>query len=300
MRKTIFIAVFFSLFCAVLGASFFQGGDYLTHYYKSKQGCESSFFVQNNSVAQCESYTPLFHWIAFPFTFNENAFFFFTIFLFVFLTPLIIYKYTNNWYSALIYFCASNYVWYFMDGIFPQALAQLFIFILFFTKDRRLEIVLIPLIILSHGSGFMAVLFVLFFKYVDLAGWLCSSVFGANQSTTPQVIYTKIGSSGGLDFQINNVLHFFTKLFPIPFLFMALKESSQNDKRTFGLLVFLIIAGFVYAPRVWYLAFILAIPSITKFFEKQPKKNKIYLLVFTILYGVFQVYTFYTYHTQCV
>lgn len=296
MKKTILISIVFAILYISLGVSFFQGGDYQFHYEKSNQGCPTTFFQTPLALSTCEGYTPLFHYLARLFSFSENAFFYFTILLFVLLTPIIIYHYTKNWYATLLYFFASNYIYYFMDGIYPQALAGILLFTLYYTKDRRIEFAIFPLLILAHGSGFVAGLFILFFKYFDITGWLCSSVFVNNQ---PSSIYDRIGSSGGLDFAPNNILHFFLVTFPIPYLWMALKESFDHEKKTFALIVFIIVAGFVYAPRVWYTGFLLAIPPITKFYERQSSNQKKYYVLFTLLIGVVQFYLFFNYHTQC-
>lgn len=296
MKKTLTLSLLFCIPLILLGATFFQGGDYIFHFQKASVGCDSSALTIEQQEA-CKVYTPLFHWLAIPFSFSENAFFYFTIFLFIIVSPLVIFYYSKSWYSTLLYFGASNYVFYFMDGIFPQAVANLFLFILFFTKDRRIEIAIIPLLILTHGSALIAGIALLFFKHVDLKGWLCSSVFLNNK---PEAVYEKIGSTGGIDFSVNNILHFFTLTFPFPFMIIALKETWDKNQRYFGVLVFLIFMGFIYANIVWYLSFLIAIPAMSSYYQSRGFLGRACLIVFTLAFGIIQFYLFWNYHTYCV
>lgn len=279
-----------------LGANNFKAGDYDYHFNKSKNGCDNSFFENKNLKRACEEYAPLFHILAKPFTFNQNAFFYFTIILFLIISPLIILDHTKNYFSVLLYFTASDYIFYFMDGIFPQALANILLFLLFFTKDSRVEVGLLPILIVTHGSAFIAGIIILLLKKIDIEAFFCSSIF-LNQK--PEILYQKLGSVGGIDFRLSNIIYFFSRIFPLPFFLIALKQTWETNKKYFSLIIILFIAGFFYASRVWYLSFLLSIPAITMFYEKQNTLGKIALILSCFIFFTINVVLFNRLKTLC-
>ena len=155
--KAVALAALFTFIFAFFAGNFAGGGDYSFHFEKAKNDCE-------NLNDACEIYAPLFSWIAKPFAFHPNAFFFFTVFLIGFVTPMLLFLLSKNWLSVWFYYSITSYYWFFIDGIFAQALAMILLLLVLFLKDWKQQALMVLLAILSHGTGFFLVLITFLLK----------------------------------------------------------------------------------------------------------------------------------------
>jgi len=247
-----------------------SGGDYDRHFYKAKNGCEGSETVGWGEEA-CETYSPLFHVIAQPFTYHQNAFFYFVLLILGLITPLILFWFTKEWLSVVLYFTTTVYFYFSIDGFFPQALAGIILLLIFLVRDWRIQVALVLLSIFAHGHAFLLCLiaFVLTnFKrgFLNNAFLGCSSTFGANK---PEIFNTNIEGfiTTGVPFQLNHALIFFARIFPFPFLVCSVWYSVNKKYKNELLLMALVcfVAGFTVSHRAFYFIPLLLIPSLTMF-----------------------------------
>ena len=229
MKKSILIASIFVLLIAFLGQDYIGGGEHTFNYMKAKIGC-----IEEYKTQECETYTPLFHILASPFTFQEKQFWFFCVFLFGFIMPLSFYYLTKHWISVWLFISSTSAFYYLIDGVYPQALAMLICILIFAVKDWRWQSVLVLLATMAHGHGFWLGMtaFTLNRAWIILEPKIkdisfrdimlgCSSVFGLNKPEIldQQVQIDAIGKLGSGAYHINfaNILSLFTKIFPLPF-----------------------------------------------------------------------------------
>jgi len=274
-NKNLFKAIaicclFMFVFSYFFSGLFQSGGDYNQHFYKAKNGCEGSETIGWSEDA-CEIYAPLFHTIAQPFTYHENAFFYFVLLLLGLVTPLIVFWFTKEWISVILYFTTTVYFYFNIDGFFPQALAGIILLLIFLVRDWRIQVALVGLSIFAHGHAFLLCL--IGFGLINFKkGFLnnkflgCSSTFGANK---PEVFDTPIQGlvTTGVQFKLSHVLVFFARIFPLPFLICSIWYSI-NKKYKIDLLLmacFCFIAGFTVSHRAFYFIPLLLIPSLTMF-----------------------------------
>lgn len=300
----------FTLVFAFIANGFIDGGDYTFHYDKAKNGC-SWWDVE------CEQYAPLFHWLAGPFTFHTQAFAYFAIFLVAFVTPLALFFLSKNWFSVWLYY-TTGYFWFMVDGIFAQALAGILLLVLLTSEDWRVELSMVLLGILAHGHGFFLILMAFVLKHAwfaiepkvksfDFNVWeklfACSGVFGYSKPAildAPVSIGGKQLVSTGTDFTVSNLLIPFTKIFPFPYLVGVWYScSKRKDLHLVGIALGATVAGFWISHRIFYVIPLVLIPSVTDWFDEQPKKTRVLFGVLTFLLFCFQVYTWVNYKILC-
>jgi len=284
------VCCLFVLVFTLFFSSYFKGGDYGSHLIKAREGCEG--IEQNDKVnwskESCESYAPLFHFIAKPFSFHENSFFYFTMLLFGIITPMLLFLISKNWLSVVFYFTITNYFYFIADGIFSQGLAVILLLSLFVFKDWRLQLAIVFLSIFSHGHGFYLCLIgflILNFKEGFLG---CSATFGENKPAVLDEQFLELTSTGSA-FNLGNILIFFTRIFPFPFLLLSvwfsLKEKYRIDLLLMSMICF--IAGLLVSHRIFYVIPLLLIPALTNFAVTLKGKQRIVFWVFVLICFVY-------------
>ena len=239
LAKSIVIALAFTLLIAVLGISVQGGGEYVFNFQKAAGDC--------GETNECETYTPLFHYLASWFAFSENSFWFFTVFLFGFAIPMIFYYLTKNSMSVWLYISSSSAFYYLIDGVFPQGLALGLCLLIFAVKDWRIQSLLVLAASLSHGHGFYLGLTAFLlnrawiyaeankfdFREIFLS---CSGIFGLDRPDIldmkiDTVIGTTVTVAKAYPITITNVLSLFSKMFPLPFWIVSFWYSIKKRYR---------------------------------------------------------------------
>lgn len=303
IKKAIVIALSFTLLIVVLGQGIQGGGEYKFNYLKAQDKCE-----ETGKVEDCESYTPLFHIIAHPFAFSENAFWYFSVVLLGFIIPLIFYFLTKNWFSVWLYYSTSSAFYFLIDGVMPQALAMGLCLLILTVKDWRIQIGILLLSSMAHGHGFIMCLTALIVNRVwllitnDEDSWnnillSCSGVFG---TARPETLDTKILGPSAYPITITNILSLFTKIFPFPLYIIAFYYSIKHKYRLDLITMAIIALVFgISSHRSWYLIPMMLIPSVSMFYMSLNKRHKLWLLGFTILTFIFQVWSWWNYKILC-
>ena len=283
LKKALFVCCLFILvFSYFFSGIFPSGGYYDRHFFKAKNGCIGSEIVYWDKEP-CESYAPLFHWLARPFTFHENAFFYFVIILIGLITPLLLFALTKNWLSVILYFTTTTYFYFMIDGFFSQAIAGILLLTIFLTKDWRIQTIILLLSIFSHGHGFLLCLTAFLITNFKNGFFSCSATFGANK---PQIFESPIEGmvTTGTQFTVSHALVFFARIFPLPSLVFSVWYAVTKKYRL-DLLVMSIVCfagGFLISHRTFYFIPLLLIPSLTMFASEQKGnwKTGFWLLVF--------------------
>ncbi len=309
ISKAVALAALFTLAFAYFGPTYAGGGDYDFHFEKSLNGCE-------NLDSSCEIYAPLFSWVASPFTFHSNAFFFFVVFLFAFVTPMLLFLLSKNWLSVWLYFSITSYYWFVIDGIFAQGLAMILLLLVLVLKDWKHQAIIVLLAITSHGSGFFLVLMAFVVKNLlakenvkQLFGELkkknfnkiipCSGVFGLQE---PEILKQPVEGliSTGKSFTVGNLLIPFTKIFPLPYAFFAFRQALRDKNYTIVVLtVITIFAGFWLSHRIFYMLPLLLIPSLVSWVETLKQSHRRIFLLSTLLVFGFQLYSWFNFKLVC-
>jgi len=312
LNKAVALAALFTFIFAFLAVNYAGGGDYSFHFKKAKNGCENS----NPDNQNCEVYAPLFHWIAKPFAFHPNAFFYFTVFLIGFVTPMLLFLLSRNWLAVWFYYSTTSYYWFMIDGIFAQALAMILLLLVLILKDWKHQALIVLLAILSHGSGFFLVLITFFVKNIltkenitELLDELkekdwkkiipCSGVFGVQQ---PLVLKEQVGNliTTGQKFTFGDLLIPFTKIFPFPFTFFALRQALRDKHyHILGLTLVTFAAGFWVSHRIFYMLPLILIPSLTDWVETLNPRHRIIFLLITLGVFGFQLYSWLNFKLVC-
>ena len=315
MKKSILIASIFVLLIAFLGQDYIGSGEHTFNYMKAKIGC-----IEEYKTQECETYTPLFHILASPFTFQEKQFWFFCVFLFGFIMPLSFYYLTKHWISVWLFISSTSAFYYLIDGVYPQALAMLICILIFAVKDWRWQSVLVLLATMAHGHGFWLGMtaFTLNRAWIILEPKIkdisfrdimlgCSSVFGLNKPEIldQQVQIDAIGKLGSGAYHINfaNILSLFTKIFPLPFwiisIWYSLKYKIRWDMFAMALIALVFAFTSSGSHRSWYLIPLMFIPALSEFYINLSFKYKCIFLIFTIGCFVLQIWMWFNYKTLC-
>lgn len=302
LSKAITITTIFVLFFIMLFSSFKGGGDYDFHFSKAQGDC--------SQYRSCDYYTPLFHWLAGPFAFHENAFFYFVLFLLAFVTPMLLYLITKDWLVTWLYFATTSYFWFFINGIFAQATAMILLLLVVYFKDWRKQAIVVLLAALAHGHGFLlclaAFICIHFVKaFQNKFNWMkvlpaCSGTFGTNP---PEVLNKPVDGlvTTGVQFRVADVLIPFTKIFPLP-LFIICVWWVFNKKEHLDLFlisIISIIAGFWISHRAFYILPLVLLPILVKWSRSlEPKWFKGFI-VLTIIFFIYQLYSWLNYKLVC-
>ena len=295
--KAVFLCGLFVLLFSTTFKQYAGGGDYDFHREKALNGCE-------NMGESCEMYAPLLSFIAAPFAFHENAFFYFVVFLMAFVTPMLLYAISRKWVVVWFYFSCTSYYWFFVDGIFAQATAMILLLLVVYFKDWRLQALMVLLAITAHGHGFLLCLiaFVLLnFEKIGSNIWLgCSGVFGRNP---PEILNQPVGdlTTMGVQFRVADGLILFTKIFPLP-LFLVCGWFVWYHRRYVGLFLIAlasIVSGFLYSHRMFYVVPIVCLPILVEwFYGLDENYRRWFLLVTLVLFG-FQLYSWFNFKLVC-
>ena len=303
-NKAIALALLFTLFfCFFLNIQILKG-DYPFHYEKAKNGCANL-----EEDYSCGSYAPLFHWLAQPFVFHENAFFYFTIILFAFVTPMLLYYITRHWIVVWFYFSTNAYYWTVLDGIFSQGLAVILLLLLIALqkKDWRIQALIVVVSITSHGHGFFLVagsfLILQFWKIVqnDLYKLKkhfakiflgCTGVFG--KQGLPEILNIKIQQFPSVwqHMTIGNFLLIFTKIFPLPYFYFSIKKLLHKKESTGLVLIalMLFVTGFWIQERIFYIIPLVLLPGLAWYYEDLSRDKKILFVLSTLVIFAIQIY----------
>ena len=301
--KAVALAALFTFIFAFFASSFAGGGDYSFHLEKARNDC-------TNLGEACEIYAPLFSWIAKPFAFHENSFFFFVVFLLAFVVPMILYLLTERWIVVWLYFSTSSFFWFFIDGIFAQALAFILLLLVLYFKDWRLQGLMVLIAITAHGHGFYLVLLAFLLKNLFEIGeknplnllFPCSGVFGINK---PVILTQEIDGliTTGKSFTVADALIPFTKIFPFPYMFLAVRQAFKDKKYVYLVLfVVALVSGFWISHRIFYLIPLVLLPSLAEWAVKLKEKNVnhyyLFLLSTLVAFG-FQLYSWLQFKLVC-
>lgn len=294
------------LFLGVLPPKFNgQGYDYQFHFDKARGQDES-----NGKVTVV--YPPLFHWLAGPFSFNEPAFYLFSLFLIGILTPMLLFYLTDNWVSVAFYFAVSEYFWFFEQGVYAQALIGIFLILVLMFDDWGFRAILLLLATLSHSTGFFAIGLTMLVLALHESGLLkkavgflpgCSGLVGNKRPDTllDTRIIELVDSHQSLHgFRVSYILKLAFQIFPLPFLFMSMKYLWKHKLDYFLLIIAFVIVGFFLNYRVWYFITIPGIFGLTRFYENMNNPNlKKLFWILVILFGIFQFYMWFNYKWSC-
>lgn len=287
-------------------AKYRGGGDYDFHLEKAIGDCSS----RNG----CETYAPLFHWLAGPFSFHENAFFYFALFLLAFVTPMLLYLITKDWLVVWLYFSTTSYFWFFINGIFAQALAMIFLLLVIYFKDWRLQALVVLLSAIAHGHGFFLCLVAFICIHLVKAfggklkelGWVkvlpaCSGTFGANP---PEILNEPVDGlvTTGEQFRVVDGLIAFTKIFPFPLMIVAVWWVINKKEYLELLLIALVamVAGFWISHRAFYVMPLVLLPVIVKWSRSLESKWFKGFIALTIIFFIYQLYSWLNYKWVCV
>lgn len=247
--------------------------DYSAHYEMAKENYLGERFTQ-------PAYAPLLATLLGIFTVKIEYFNFAAMFLIIIITPLLLVYITKNWLAALFYFTTSTYFYFTSAGLLSQALLGIFILLLFCSKNIYLRLGFVLLGGISHSYGVYAMLGALLiillkengFHKFYLAGF-CSPVWGNKISP---LLTQKVNPvlSGVEGIAINDILSFFTKIAPFPFLFIAIKTFLEEKDYDYLLLIGVcFVAAYFVNARILYMIGLFSIIGFTKGFHKLVAKK---------------------------
>lgn len=270
-NKALIVCLFFLLAFSLVPSNWHKVGDFQFHFEKASGQCESE---------NCLSYYPLFHWLASTFAFNERAFIHFFLFLIVFVTPILLFLLTKHWMVTWLYFSVTQYVYTIVNGAYPQALAMVFLILLIYTKNPYARMGVLIIGLLAHSQSFILLLLVwfiitLFENLPKLKNFFpaCSALFGIQetdligQKISIQIIDVT-GTVRASNFLIKDILNFFVRVFPLPFLLMAFWQvKKEKDWALFAIVGLVFYYGIVAVqPRLFFVIPILLLPALTRFY----------------------------------
>lgn len=305
IKKAFLIAIAFLMFFTLLPPNWHMVGDFNFHYEKAKD-CEYS-----STPETCNSYYPLLHFLGHNFSYSKIAFVNFLMLILIFLTPLALFFVTKKAFSVWLYFAATQYPYLIEGGAaYPQALAGIFLLLFLGTKNNFFRTIIFLIAMLAHSQAFYFVGFVwivtLFFENLDKIKhgfWACGLL--PTESLLNDKINLTIVNKNGLipiGILIKDILNFFVRTFPFPFLIFSLWQSwKDKDWTTIFLTVFLIYAGIAVVPRVFGVIPLILLPALTRWYYSQsnPKIKKIFLIL-TIASFLFQIVTWANYKLNCL
>lgn len=325
------------VFIFTLGFSYFllytiekEHADYGRHFFKASTDCkgdaEKYGWEINDWQGQntCETYAPLFHWLAKPFAFDMKTFNYFLAILIFIATPLTLVYISRHWISAWFFFATTHYAWYFIDGAYPQALANLLAIAILIEKDWKIDIILALLATISHSHGFILALVVLTAKYfnklniketiIKITGKIkffglvllqCSGIFGNKR---PEILETKVEdiigghvTNTGSPMELRDPLQFVTRTFPVMYIYWAVKKAWQKNRIDLIIIaVFAIIGGFTTSARMFYVVPLALIPALSWFYKDLNPNQKKWFILLTIANFLFLLWAFVNLKQTCL
>jgi len=303
----IFTALFSSTLAQTTGK---MNADHGRHYAKAAFDCEWEGEIYGWTQEECKDYAPMFHFLAKPFAFSLNVFNQFSIFLILVITPLILVYISREWISAWLFFTTTNYLYFFIDGAYPQALANIFAFAILIEKDWKIDIGLVLIAGLSHGYGFILALIILAAKYAhkfrlsEKILLSCSGIFGEN---IPKILETKVedvigikATNTGNPMEVRDPIHFITKVFPIMYIYWGMKKAWKEKRIDLVLIATAgIIGGLIDSSRIFYIVPLALIPALSWWYKDLDYNQKKWFILLTIINGLFLLYTFINLKQTC-
>lgn len=279
----------------------FQFGDFKFHYYKTRGECIEKL------GRECD-YAPLFHFLAFPFSYSREAFWLFGITILGLFIPLLIFEITKSKFAVFSYFTSTNIFWFMSFGYYPLALATLMCLLAWHLKKAWQKAIIVLLAILTHSHAFYAVLlFALFssmhhFKKFKMAGLIlgCRKLPLAEKKIIPPdmaVEHSGIGSGQGLS--AGTAISFFIKGFPFPFAVFSVREMLQKKKYN---LLFLFVALFFFASVSYRVLLFASLPllfGLADYYENANTKTKTMLKVLSALFLIIQLCSWIAMRIEC-
>lgn len=295
--KAIVLLILFTTLFYFSISYFARGGDFLFHLQKASGNC-----FENN----CLIYAPLFHWLGAPFAFHENAFMGFALLIIGVITPWLLFKQEKNWLTVWFYFTTSSYFWFFIDGIYSQALAHVFFLAILVNKEFKYDVLFLGLATLAHGHGFylaaLAILGKNLFHALKEDKWFlpaCSGVFGHN---SPEVLTQQVNGlmTHGQPFTIANILLPFTKIYPFFYWFLSVFQVFKERRwETLFLVGSILILGLLISHRIFYLIPLLLIPGLVRFTMGTSVFGRRIVLGSSLLVFGFQLFSWVNFKLLC-
>lgn len=238
---------------------------------------------------ECQDYKPLLATITWPFTQNPWTYTLTMHILIGIITPLTLYYLTNkHWTTILFYYTTTSYYYYHIDGIYAQALTTTLAIILITTQKWKITIPTTILMTLAHGHGLPLALLIITTKQLPQAILACTGTLG---KYTPEALKTTIGTVGGINRTIENLIHPLTRITPLPFLLIALKQNHKDKKHYLNIIIIItLLASLTISIRTAYIATIPMIIGLTNYYQQTTHKK--ILLTTTIIWGIYQLYAY--------
>lgn len=306
-KKAFIVTLFFFLLFIFAPLNWHFSGDFNFHYSKAR-GCEN-----HPDKEACAAYYPLLHFIGQFFAFSPNVFAIYLIFLVAFVTPLILFLQTKKWVTVWLYFSTTQYFYSINGGAaYPQALAYIFLLGLFLTKNNWLRSLIFFVGILAHSQAVFLIgitWFVLyFFENFNFGNAMlaCSSFFNSNtpdflKETVKIPLLAKSGKTITEQILFKDILNFFLRMYPLPFLFFSLRQLwREKNFAPIFLCAFFFYYGFVSSQRVFFTIPLLLLPSLTRFYSTLTGWHKKGFIALTIVYFLFQIYFWAQFKITCL
>ncbi len=268
--------------------------DIVRHWYKSRGDCDNASEA-DWSTDSCLIYSPLLGILGVPFNSSMEDFTVFAFIIIGLITPLLLLYLTKNWISVLFYFTVTNYFYISMEGIYAQALVFAFALAIIAKKHWSIDILIVVLMNFAHGFGLELGLIFFVIKYlkpITNAMLSCSGTFGE----TPPKFFSEtafnLGTGAGV-FNYGSLIYIFTKVFPFPFLVIAVWQNLQDKRK--DLVLYLLVglfAGFVVQQRAFSLVPLIGIIGLTSFYSKASRKGKAVLFLFAVVLGVYNLWSY--------
>mgnify|MGYP000226890898 CR=1 FL=1 len=282
----------FSFFLDWIG----NGADSQFHFYKARGKCAPS-----HPIWACKNYPTIFHILASLYAVRLELFKFFILFLFAFVTPMLLFLMCRKPVVVLLYF-ASSYFYAISAQMFAQGLALIFLLGIFATKNDLLRIAFLAIGIATHSHAFWLLApayFLLLLEENKKLGFLQCSPFWGKQGAPEPLNKPIISIDPPQALKMNTILSFFAKICPLPFLIIGLKELWKNREiAKFGIIAFSAIAS-VYNYRTLYVIPLLIMPAVACYHSRISKKKKRWLNLLILLFVAFQFEQFVAFNIIC-
>lgn len=277
---------------AILDSS--ADNDIVRHWFKSRGECGNASDA-NWTTSSCLIYKPLLGILGIPFNSSMEDFTVYAFIIIGLITPLLLLYLTKNWISVLFYFTVTNYFYINMEGIYAQALVFAFALAIITKKHWSIDILLVVLMNFTHGFGLQLGLIFFVIKYlkpITNAMLSCSGTFG--ESAPKFFSETAVNlSTGAGAFNYGSLIYIFTKVFPFPFMAIAVWQNLQDNRK--DLVLYLLVglfAGFVLQQRAFSLVPLIGIIGLTSFYSKAGSKGKLALFSVAVILGVYNLWSY--------
>jgi len=286
-----------------------KGHDYFFHLTKA-QG-EEYYTNEYGEIKNTESYPPLFHWLASPFSFRENTFYFFTLCLIGIAIPMSLFFTTGRWETVAFYFTTSSIFYFFEIGYYGQAMAFLVVSAMFFVKNNFVRMLLVLAALLSHSMGLFFALTVFGALLLKESGLLskvgaflaCSGWFPVNRPD--EVLGTEIvrGASDFMSLKLNlgRLVKLGVEIFPLPFMFMALRGFLHRKELHFVLIALTAFAFGTQNFRGFYVIPLVGVIGLTYYYQDFVEKTRLkkWFWLTVAVYGLIQFAVWWRYKSYC-